>query len=76
MTKLVDRLPPLKYNISMKSYAVPVTIVDETTTITTDSIPVNGKLRGIVISAPTITGTSYTITVKDKYGFTVFTRTI
>jgi hypothetical protein len=61
----------------MKSYPVAMTIADEGTTVTKTDIPVSGKLRGIVINPmPAITGTSLTITVKDKNGVTVFTKAI
>lgn len=53
-----------------------MTIADEGTTVSVSNVPISGSLRGVYVSAPELTGISYTISITDKYGNTVFTRTI
>lgn len=51
-----------------------LTILSGTTNIVSASLALNGLLRGISISAPVMTGASFTVTIKDADGFTVYNK--
>lgn len=57
------------------SYPFAVTIADESTAITSDSVPITGTLRGISCTAGAMDASdTYTFAIKDKHGITVFSR--
>lgn len=60
----------------MKCYPIPVTVAQAGTTTTTSAIKLTGVLRGVGVAAPAISGITYTVTIKDKYNNTIFSRTI
>ncbi|GAP53562.1 hypothetical protein AHiyo6_01270 [Arthrobacter sp. Hiyo6] len=58
----------------IQRYKTSLTILNTTTNVVSSALPLNGLLRGISISAPALTGASYTVTIKDADGFTVYTK--
>jgi hypothetical protein len=58
----------------IQRYKTSLTILSGTTNIVSSALPLNGLLRGISVSAPTMTGASYTVTIKDADGFTVYNK--
>ena len=59
----------------LKSYAFVATIADEGTSIVTSDVPVTGYLKGVAVTAGAMDASdTYTITIADKNGVTVFSR--
>jgi hypothetical protein len=59
----------------IKTYTVPLTIADESTTISATLVPVTGILRGLAVTAGALDSSdTYTVAITDKHGITVFTR--
>lgn len=58
----------------IQRYKISLTILSGTTNIVSSALPLNGLLRGISVSAPAMTGASYTAAVKDADGFTVYSK--
>lgn len=58
----------------MKTYGVPITLPSGSSTVTTSAIPTDGEFKGAHVASSGITGLSFTLTIKDKNGFTVFER--
>ncbi|SDP33275.1 hypothetical protein SAMN04487914_10891 [Arthrobacter sp. ok909] len=58
----------------IQRYKTSLTILSGTTNIVSASLALNGLLRGISISAPVMTGASFTVTIKDADGFTVYNK--
>ena len=63
--------------MSLKTYAVPLTLVAGTASIATatKSVPVSGYLKGVSVTAGAMDGSdTYTVAIADNYGITVFSR--
>ena len=61
--------------MKLNSYTVPLTIVDESTAISATGVPVTGFLRGLAVTAGALDSSdTYTVTITDQNGVTVFTR--
>jgi len=59
----------------LKSYTVPLTILDESTVIAATGVPVTGFLRGLAVTAGSMDSSdTYTIAITDQNGITVFSR--
>jgi hypothetical protein len=64
-----------KYNIQRFATSLVIDTGEDADQIISDAIPLNGLLRGILVTSPDLDDTdTFSITIKDAGGYTIYTN--